>query len=61
MDPARTFCPNLTCPARCQMGQGNIGIHFAIGLKPPWLKGEVGGGLYPVRADDGVDVVDEMW
>ena len=27
MDPARTFCPNLACPARGQIGQGNIGIH----------------------------------
>src|SRR5881409_3820046 len=27
MDPARTFCPNLACPARGQTGQGNIGIH----------------------------------
>jgi transposase-like protein len=27
MDPATTFCPNLACPARGQVGQGNIGIH----------------------------------
>src|SRR5437763_17133559 len=27
MDPARTFCPNMACPARGQTGQGNIGIH----------------------------------
>jgi transposase-like protein/IS1 family transposase len=27
MDPATTFCPRLTCPARGQTGQGNIGIH----------------------------------
>jgi transposase-like protein/IS1 family transposase len=27
MDPATTFCPNLACPARGQIGQGNIGIH----------------------------------
>src|SRR5213083_2987957 len=27
MDPARTFCPNLVCAARGQIGQGNIGIH----------------------------------
>src|SRR3989440_7306867 len=27
MDPTTTFCPNLTCPARGQTGQGNIGIH----------------------------------
>src|SRR5215813_1044966 len=27
MDPTATFCPNWTCPARGQTGQGNIGIH----------------------------------
>jgi transposase-like protein len=27
MDPTTVFCPNLACPARGQMGQGNIGIH----------------------------------
>jgi transposase-like protein/IS1 family transposase len=27
MNPATTFCPNLACPARGQIGQGNIGIH----------------------------------
>ena len=27
MNPLDTFCPNLTCPARGQRGQGNIGIH----------------------------------
>lgn len=27
MDPTTTFCPNLTCPARGQIGQGNIGVH----------------------------------
>ena len=27
MDPATTFCPNLACPARGQIGQGNIDIH----------------------------------
>src|SRR5438552_16904305 len=26
MDPTTTFCPNLACPARGQIGQGNIGI-----------------------------------
>ena len=27
MNPTTVFCPNLTCPARGQTGQGNIGIH----------------------------------
>ena len=27
MDPTTTFCPNLACPARGQIGQGNIGVH----------------------------------
>src|SRR5215471_12043670 len=27
MDPTTTFCPNRHCPARGQIGQGNIGIH----------------------------------
>ena len=27
MDPTTVFCPNLACPARGHMGQGNIGIH----------------------------------
>jgi len=26
MDPLPTFCPNLDCPARGQIGKGNIGI-----------------------------------
>ena len=27
MDPQHVFCPNLACPARGQVGQGNIGVH----------------------------------
>lgn len=27
MDPTTVFCPNLACPARGQIGEGNIGIH----------------------------------
>jgi transposase-like protein len=27
MDPQTTFCPNLDCPARGQVGQGNIHLH----------------------------------
>src|SRR5262245_19177480 len=27
MNPTTVFCPNLSCPARGQSGQGNIGIH----------------------------------
>jgi transposase-like protein len=27
MDPTTIFCPNLACPARGQVGQGNISIH----------------------------------
>ena len=27
MDPQNVFCPNPECPARGQLGQGNIGIH----------------------------------
>jgi transposase-like protein/IS1 family transposase len=27
MDPTTIFCSNLACPARGQVGQGNIGIH----------------------------------
>jgi transposase-like protein len=27
MDPTTAFCPNEHCPARGQIGQGNIGIH----------------------------------
>lgn len=27
MDPTTVFCPNLACPARGHMGQGNIGLH----------------------------------
>jgi transposase-like protein len=27
MDPTTTFCPNWHCPARGQIGRGNIGIH----------------------------------
>lgn len=27
IDPQTTFCPNTDCPARGQVGEGNIGIH----------------------------------
>jgi transposase-like protein len=27
MEPTTVFCPNWNCPARGQIGQGNIGIH----------------------------------
>jgi len=27
VDPQHTFCPNPECPARGQIGQGNIGVH----------------------------------
>jgi transposase-like protein len=27
MNPTTTFCPNWHCPARGQIGRGNIGIH----------------------------------
>jgi transposase-like protein len=27
MDPTTVFCPNRACPARGQVGQGNIGVH----------------------------------
>jgi transposase-like protein len=27
MDPSHVFCPNLDCPARGRVGQGNIGVH----------------------------------
>ena len=27
MDPQTVWCPNLACPARGQVGQGNIGVH----------------------------------
>lgn len=29
MDPQTVFCPNGDCPARGQVGRGNIGIHYA--------------------------------
>jgi transposase-like protein len=27
MDPQQVFCPNSACPARGQVGKGNIGVH----------------------------------
>jgi transposase-like protein len=27
MDPQTVWCPNVACPARGQVGQGNIGVH----------------------------------
>jgi transposase-like protein len=27
MDPQQIFCPNLACPARGQIGEGNIHVH----------------------------------
>jgi transposase-like protein len=29
MNPQELFCPNIDCPARGQIGKGNIGIHYA--------------------------------
>jgi transposase-like protein/IS1 family transposase len=33
MDPTTIFCPNLACPARGQVGQGNIAIHSHQGQR----------------------------
>ena len=33
MDPTTVCCPNLACPARGQVGQGNIGIHSRKGKR----------------------------
>lgn len=30
MDPQRQFCHNLACPARGQVGRGNIGVHSQV-------------------------------
>ncbi len=30
MDPRTQFCPNMTCPARGEVGGGNIGVHSRI-------------------------------
>jgi transposase-like protein len=30
MDPHTAFCPNLDCPARGWIGQGNITIHSQV-------------------------------
>jgi transposase-like protein len=27
MDPQTVWCPNMDCPARGQLGQGNVGVH----------------------------------
>ncbi|HSQ17799.1 MAG TPA: hypothetical protein VLM83_08890 [Anaerolineales bacterium] len=27
MNPREIFCPNIACPARGQIGKGNIGVH----------------------------------
>src|SRR5438128_9429112 len=27
LTPETTFCPNFDCPARGQVGEGNIGVH----------------------------------
>ena len=27
MNPQELFCPNIDCPARGQIGKGNIGTH----------------------------------
>ena len=27
MDPQTVFCPNPDCPARGQVGEGNVGVH----------------------------------
>jgi transposase-like protein len=29
LNPQAVFCPNLACPARGQVGQGNLGVHQA--------------------------------
>jgi transposase-like protein/plasmid stabilization system protein ParE len=35
MDPATIFCPHLACPARGQVGQGNIRVHSRMDQR--WL------------------------
>jgi transposase-like protein len=35
MDPATIFCPNLACPARGQVGQGNLRVHSRLDQR--WL------------------------
>jgi transposase-like protein len=35
MDPATLFCPHLACPARGQVGQGNIRVHSRMDQR--WL------------------------
>ena len=53
MDPATIFCPNLACPARGHVGQGNIGIHSRQGpalhlyAVPQDLRGDKRDGVLP--------------
>ncbi len=46
MDPQHTFCPNLDCPARGQLGQGNLISH---GRKRPRLQCNVCGKTFSPR------------
>lgn len=46
MDPHRTFCPNLDCPARGQVGEGNIIRH---GRKRPRFQCKACGKTFSLR------------
>jgi transposase-like protein len=46
MDPHETFCPNLDCPARGQVGQGNITSH---GQKRPRFRCNVCATTFSLR------------
>jgi transposase-like protein len=46
MDPQHTFCPNLDCPARGQIGEGNITSH---GRKRPRSQCKVCGKTFSAR------------
>lgn len=47
IDPQSVFCPNLDCPARGQLGQGNIWIHSRT---PPRYRCRVCGKSFRERA-----------
>ena len=58
MDPQTVFCPNLDCPARGQLGKGNIGVHshqerrYICRVCHKTFSAAKGTPLYRLRTDD---------
>ncbi|MCC7360546.1 MAG: IS1/IS6 family transposase [Anaerolineales bacterium] len=67
MDPQTVFCPNLDCPARGQVGEGNVGIHsrkegrYRCRVCGKTFAARTGSAFYRLRtAEEAVTLVDTL-